>query len=149
MPKPATREDRLAPAKGVDAGPLIGLGERIGGIGINDPPQLRLAIGGEPAIAGLLRQITGFLRVAVEIEQLRPHAGVIDVFEPPLADHKGAGRRAGGMVFRQHRPPRRNTARDIEQREDNGFARGLRGRAVHHIREAVKFSREAIEDRRR
>jgi hypothetical protein len=40
-------------------------------------------------------------------------------------------------------------ARDIEQREDNGFARGLRGRAVGHIRDAVRWSREAIEDRRR
>src|SRR6059058_5934956 len=89
MPEPATREDRLAPAKGVDAGALIGLGERIGGIGIDDPPQLCLAILGEPAIAGLLRQIAGFLWVAVEVEQLRHHAGVIDVFEPPLADHKG------------------------------------------------------------
>jgi hypothetical protein len=40
-------------------------------------------------------------------------------------------------------------ARDIEEREDNGFARGLRGRAIGHIRDAVRFSREAIEDRRR
>ena len=40
-------------------------------------------------------------------------------------------------------------ARDIEQREDNGFARGLRGRAVGHIRDAIRWSREAIEDRRR
>ena len=40
-------------------------------------------------------------------------------------------------------------ARDIEEREDNGFARGLRGRAVGHIRDAARFSREAIEDRRR
>jgi hypothetical protein len=40
-------------------------------------------------------------------------------------------------------------ARDIEEREDNGFARGLRGRALGHIRDAVRFSREAIEDRRR
>ncbi|HEX3757775.1 MAG TPA: hypothetical protein VHW23_03675 [Kofleriaceae bacterium] len=39
-------------------------------------------------------------------------------------------------------------AHDIEEREDNGFARGLRGRAVGHIRDAVRFSREAIEDRR-
>jgi hypothetical protein len=39
-------------------------------------------------------------------------------------------------------------ARDIEQREDNGFARGLRGRAIVHIRDAIRFSREAIEDRR-
>jgi len=65
MPKPATREDRLAPAKGVDAGALIGLGERIGRIGIDDPPQLRFAILGEPAIPRLLRQIAGFLRVAI------------------------------------------------------------------------------------
>lgn len=40
-------------------------------------------------------------------------------------------------------------ARDIEQREDNGFARGLRGRAIGHIRDAARWSREAIEDRRR
>jgi hypothetical protein len=40
-------------------------------------------------------------------------------------------------------------ARDIEEREDNGFARGLRGRALGHIRDAVRWSREAIEDRRR
>jgi hypothetical protein len=40
-------------------------------------------------------------------------------------------------------------ARDIEEREDNGFARGLRARAVGHIRDAIRFSREAIEDRRR
>ena len=40
-------------------------------------------------------------------------------------------------------------ARDIEQREDNGFARGLRGRAVGHLRDAIRWSREAIEDRRR
>jgi hypothetical protein len=40
-------------------------------------------------------------------------------------------------------------ARDIEQREDNGFARGLRGRAIGHIRDAIRWSREAVEDRRR
>jgi hypothetical protein len=40
-------------------------------------------------------------------------------------------------------------ARDIEQREDNQFAKGVRGRAVGHIREAVRFSREAVEDRHR
>jgi len=39
-------------------------------------------------------------------------------------------------------------ARDIEEREDNGFARGLRGRAIGHIRDAIRFTREAIEDRR-
>src|SRR3989440_12607967 len=77
MAEAATREDRLAPAKGVDAGALIGLGERIGGIGIDDPPQLRLAIGGEPAIAELLRQIAGFLWVAIEIGELGRHAGGI------------------------------------------------------------------------
>src|SRR5690242_5470863 len=110
MAKAAAREDRLAPAKSVDAGPLIGLGERIGGIGIDDPPQLRLAIGGEPAIPRLLRQIAGFLWIAVEIEELRRHAGVIDVFEPPLPDHKGAGRGAGGVVFGEDRPTRSRAA---------------------------------------
>jgi hypothetical protein len=40
-------------------------------------------------------------------------------------------------------------ARDIEEREDNAFARGLRARAVGHIRDAARWCREAIEDRRR
>jgi len=40
-------------------------------------------------------------------------------------------------------------ARDIEQREDNQFARGMRDRAIAHIREAVRIAREAAEDRRR
>lgn len=38
-------------------------------------------------------------------------------------------------------------AHDIEEREDNAYARGLRGRAVGHLREAIRASREAIEDR--
>lgn len=41
------------------------------------------------------------------------------------------------------------SARDIEEREDNAFARGMRGRAIGHIRDAIRASREAIEDRRR
>ena len=69
-----------------------------------------------PAIARLARQIAGLLRVGVEIEQLRRHAGVIDVFERALADHEGAGRRAGGVVFAEDRAPRRRAARDVEQR---------------------------------
>ncbi len=39
------------------------------------------------------------------------------------------------------------SAKDIEEREDNTFARGIPGRAVGHIREAVRFTREAVEDR--
>ena len=39
-------------------------------------------------------------------------------------------------------------AKDIEEREDNAFAKGLRGRAVAHIRNAEHAVHEAIEDRR-
>lgn len=39
-------------------------------------------------------------------------------------------------------------ARNIDDREDNAFARGLRNRALGHIRAAMQFSREAIADRR-
>ena len=39
------------------------------------------------------------------------------------------------------------SARDIEQREDNGYARGMRGRAIGHLRGAARAIREAIEDR--
>jgi len=41
------------------------------------------------------------------------------------------------------------SAKDIEEREDNTFAKGMRARAVGHIREAIRFTREALEDRKR
>jgi hypothetical protein len=40
-------------------------------------------------------------------------------------------------------------ARDIEEREDNGYAGGLRARAIEHIHGAERAIRDAIEDRRR
>ena len=57
---------------------------------------------------------------------------------------------------RQRRPDRIRTAialldkvsRNIDDREDNAFARGLRNRALGHIRAAIRFSREAVADRR-
>lgn len=38
-------------------------------------------------------------------------------------------------------------ARDIEEKEDNNFAKGLRRRAVEHIRKAERDVRDAIHDR--
>jgi hypothetical protein len=43
----------------------------------------------------------------------------------------------------------RQAAADIEQREDNNFAKGLRGRAVGHIRQAEHAVHEAMSDRGR
>jgi hypothetical protein len=40
-----------------------------------------------------------------------------------------------------------SSAADIEQREDNGWAQGLRGRALDHIRRAEQAVRAAVEDR--
>jgi len=40
------------------------------------------------------------------------------------------------------------SARDIEQRETDAFARGLRNRAMNHIRLAAKHIREANLDAR-
>ena len=44
----AAGDDRLAPAHRGDARPLIGLCQRVGGVGIDDAAQRRLAIGDEP-----------------------------------------------------------------------------------------------------
>jgi len=41
-----------------------------------------------------------------------------------------------------------SSAADIEQKEDDQYAKGLRNRAIKHIREAERFVREAVEDRR-
>ncbi len=41
----------------------------------------------------------------------------------------------------------RQAARDIDQKEDNAFAKGLRARANQHIRRAEKDVREAIHER--
>jgi tetratricopeptide (TPR) repeat protein len=67
----------------------------------------------------------------------------------PLGDHPP-------IDARQHHRDRIRTAielldkaaRDIEQREDNRFAKGMRDRAIGHIRDAVRIAREASEDRR-
>ena len=40
------------------------------------------------------------------------------------------------------------SAKDIEEREDNNFARGLRKRAIQHIEMAERFTREGIENAR-
>ena len=40
------------------------------------------------------------------------------------------------------------SAKDIEEKEDNAWAKGLRNRAVNHIRAAEKAVREAVEDRK-
>ena len=41
-----------------------------------------------------------------------------------------------------------NSAKDIEEKEDNAWAKGLRGRALGHIRNAEHAVKEAIEDRK-
>ena len=62
---------------------------------------------------------------------------------PPIdahLGHKDRLRRAEEMLHK--------AAADIEEREDNAWAKGLRGRAVGHIRNAEHAIHEAIEDRR-
>ena len=61
---------------------------------------------------------------------------------PPIDAHWGHRdrlRRAEEMLHK--------AAADIEQREDNGWAQGLRGRALGHIRNAEHAVHEAMEDR--
>jgi hypothetical protein len=55
-------------------------------------------------------------------------------------DHHGRLRKAMELL--------EQAAHDIEQKEDNGFARGLRNRAIGHINNAAKFVREASHDNR-
>jgi hypothetical protein len=55
-------------------------------------------------------------------------------------DHHGRLRKALELL--------EQSARDIEQKEDNAFARGLRARANGHINNAIKFVREASRDAR-
>jgi hypothetical protein len=66
----------------------------------------------------------------------------------PLEDHPPID------VNLHHRDRLRNARRllhgaaaDIEQREDNGWNNGLRGRALEHIRRAEQAVRQAIGDR--
>src|SRR5438034_11016898 len=72
----AAGEDRFASAKGGDARRLVGLRQGVGGVGVDDTAQFRLALGEKAAIAGFACQIAGFLRVGAEIEELRRNAEV-------------------------------------------------------------------------
>jgi hypothetical protein len=74
------------------------------------------------------------------------HAAIDD--GKPLEDHPAVDANVG------HRDRLRNamdllhrSAGDIEQREDNGWAGGLRGRAIGHIRNAENAVRAAVEQR--
>ena len=58
---------------------------------------------------------------------------------PPVdarMDYPGRLRRALELL--------RRAEKDCMEEEDNGFARGLRARALGHIREAIRFTREGI-----
>ena len=58
---------------------------------------------------------------------------------PPVdvrVDYRGRLRRALELLNKAQR--------DCEQEEDNAFARGLRARALEHIGEAIRFTRQGI-----
>jgi len=62
---------------------------------------------------------------------------------PPVdlhAHHRDRLRQAAELLAK--------AAHDIEEREDNGYANGLRARALGHLRGAERAIRDAIEDRR-
>ncbi|HEY0254302.1 MAG TPA: hypothetical protein VGC41_22395 [Kofleriaceae bacterium] len=66
----------------------------------------------------------------------------------PLSDHPPIDANINHRDrLRQAMELLRKSAADIDQREDNGWARGLRGRANGHIHNAENAVREAIGDR--
>ena len=83
----------LGAARRLEALRLIGKCLTVRRLRIDDPPQGGFAILHHAAVVRLAREVVRFLRIGIEIEQLRPHADVIDELELTLADHEGAGRR--------------------------------------------------------
>jgi hypothetical protein len=68
----------------------------------------------------------------------------------PLSDHPPVDLHARHRDrLRQAAELLAKAAHDIEEREDNGYANGLRTRALGHLRGAERAIHDAIEDRRR
>ncbi len=74
------------------------------------------------------------------------HAAIDD--NKPMSDHPVIDVHLGHRDrLRKAEEMLHQAAADIEQREDNGFAQGLRARAVGHIRNAEHAVHEAMQDR--
>src|SRR6185437_2391583 len=112
----ATREDRLAAAELRDASRLVRARATIDRFRIDDPPQLRETVANQTGVAGIGREIVALLRVAIEVEQHRRHADVVDELERAVANHERPGRAAGCVVLAQHGSARRGAARKLEER---------------------------------
>jgi tetratricopeptide (TPR) repeat protein len=86
-------------------------------------------------------------RVDAAIREIK-QASIDD--DKPLSDHPPVDAHVRHRDrLRQAAELLAKAARDIEEREDNGYASGLRARAIEHIRGAERAIRDAIQDRRR
>ena len=81
-------------------------------------------------------------------------AAIHEINQAAIDDHKPLTDHPPVDVKQRHRDRLRTAmdllsgaARDIEQREDNTYAKGLRARAVRHIRAAEGAIRDAMKDR--
>jgi hypothetical protein len=67
----------------------------------------------------------------------------------PLSDHPAVDAKLNHRDrLRQAMELLKSAAKDIEEKEDNAFAKGLRGRAVGHLHNAERAVHEAIGDRK-
>jgi hypothetical protein len=67
----------------------------------------------------------------------------------PLSDHPAVDAKLNHRDrLKQAMELLRKSAKDVEEKEDNAFAKGLRGRAVGHIHNAEHAVHEAVEDRK-
>ena len=88
MAEGAAREDGLAAAELCDARLLVGTRLAIDGFRGDDVPQVVEAVADQALIAGITAQVVALLGIAMQIEEHRRHADVMNELERPMAGHE-------------------------------------------------------------
>src|SRR5689334_14890786 len=141
MTEAAPGKDRRWPAQGGNFGGLVLARPLIGYFRVYDLAQGGLAVGHQPAIAGLAIEIPRLIGIGLEVEQLWRHADVVDVLELALADHEGSSGGTGRVIFAHDGAFGRPPAHDVQQRG----ARQVAVFGMNRQADAVDDGRKAID----
>src|SRR2546425_1060377 len=114
MGKASASKNGFAPAERSELRFLIGKCLPVGCFRIDDLAQCPLTVHHHTAIVDVLTEIASFLRILIEIEKLRRHADIVDVFKTTFADHEGAGSGANRMILAHHRAAWCGAANNVE-----------------------------------
>ena len=108
--------DGLVATKGRDFRQLVRLCAGVRGIGVQKFPKPSFECGQRGLMAGAGRQVRRFLRIVVEVEELRGFVYVMYVLPGPISEHVCGISGADGVVFAENCPVLVGVLSDLPQR---------------------------------